>query len=91
MIVELGHFTLLLALLVAVLQTVMPLWGAHRNWPSWMAVGGPAALAQTILLTFSFCALTYAFVTSDFSVRLVALNSHTLKPMLYKEGTCRIG
>ncbi|MCG6882949.1 MAG: heme lyase CcmF/NrfE family subunit [Silicimonas sp.] len=84
MIVELGHFTLLLALLVAVLQMVMPLWGAHRNWSSWMAVGQPAALAQAILLTFSFCALTYAFVTSDFSVRLVALNSHTLKPMLYK-------
>ena len=84
MIVELGHFTLLLALLVAGLQMVIPLVGAQRGWASWMAIGGPAAMAQCILLTFSFCALTYAFVTSDFSVRLVALNSHTLKPMLYK-------
>ncbi len=84
MIVELGHFTLLLALLVAGLQMVLPLVGAQRNWVPWMAVGAPAAIAQAILLTFSFCALTYAFVTSDFSVRLVALNSHTLKPMLYK-------
>ncbi len=84
MIVELGHFTLLLALLVAGLQMVFPLVGAQRGWSSWMAIAGPAALAQTILLTFSFCALTYAFVTSDFSVRLVAMNSHTLKPMLYK-------
>jgi cytochrome c-type biogenesis protein CcmF len=84
MIIELGHFALLLALLVAVLQMVLPLVGAQRGWVSWMAIGAPAALAQTILLTFSFCALTYAFVTSDFSVRLVALNSHTLKPMLYK-------
>ncbi len=84
MIVELGHFALLLALLVAALQMVVPFWGAQRDWASWMAVGPPAAMVQAILLTFSFGALTYAFVTSDFSVRLVALNSHTLKPMLYK-------
>ena len=84
MIVELGHFTLLLALIVACLQTVLPLVGAHKGWRSWMSVGSPAALAQAMLLMFSFCALTYAFVTSDFSVRLVTLNSHTDKPMLYK-------
>ena len=84
MIVELGHFTLLLALVVACLQTVMPLWGAQRGWTGWMALAAPAALAQATLLAFSFGALTYAFVTSDFSVRLVTLNSHTLKPMLYK-------
>ncbi|MEP0564333.1 MAG: cytochrome c biogenesis protein CcsA, partial [Paracoccaceae bacterium] len=84
MLVELGHFTLLLALVIACLQTVLPLVGAHNGWRSWMAVGSPAALAQAVLLMFSFCALTYAFVTSDFSVRLVTLNSHTDKPMLYK-------
>ena len=84
MIVEIGHFTLILALLVASVQFVLPLVGAHRGWRGWMAVAGPAALAQAALLTFSFCALTYAFVTSDFSVRLVVANSHTLKPMLYK-------
>ncbi len=84
MIVELGHFALLLALVVAVLQTVMPLVGAQKRWSGWMAVGEPAALAQAALLMISFAALTYAFVTSDFSVRLVTSNSHTLKPMLYK-------
>ncbi len=84
MIVELGHFTLMLALLVAVVQMVLPLVGAHKGWLGWMAVAAPAALAQATLLAFSFGALTYAFVTSDFSVRLVAINSHTLKPMLYK-------
>ena len=84
MIVETGHFALILALLVAVVQFVLPLVGAHKGWRGWMAVAGPAALIQSALLTFSFCALTYAFVTSDFSVRLVAANSHTLKPMLYK-------
>ena len=84
MIVETGHFALILALLVAVVQFALPLVGAHKGWRGWMAIAGPAALTQAALLTFSFCALTYAFVTSDFSVRLVALNSHTLKPMLYK-------
>ncbi len=84
MIVELGHLTLILALLVAALQTVIPLLGAHRRRQSWMAMAEPAAMAQAVLLTFSFCALMYAFVTSDFSVRLVVQNSHTLKPMLYK-------
>ena len=84
MIVELGHLTLILALLVATVQAIMPLVGAAKGWRGWMAVAEPAALIQAVLLTFSFAALTYAFVVSDFSVRLVWLNSHTLKPMLYK-------
>jgi len=84
MFIELGHFTLILALLVAVVQTVIPLVGAHKGWRGWMAVAEPAATVQFFLLGFSFAALTYAFVTSDFSVRLVAANSHTAKPMLYK-------
>jgi len=58
--------------------------GAWKNQPGWMASAGPAATAQLILLAFSFAVLTQAFVTSDFSLRLVTLNSHTLKPMLYK-------
>ncbi len=84
MIIELGHFTLILALFVAVVQTVMPLVGAQKGWRGWMAVAEPAATVQFLLLGFSFAALTYAFVSSDFSVRLVAANSHTAKPMLYK-------
>ncbi|MFT7058576.1 MAG: cytochrome c-type biogenesis protein CcmF [Pseudorhodobacter sp.] len=84
MIAELGHFALILALCVAVLQTVMPMIGAHKRWSGWMAVAEPAAITQFLLISVSFAALTYAFVTSDFSVRLVVLNSHTLKPMLYK-------
>ena len=84
MIVELGHFALVLALAVAVVQTVAPLVGAQRRWASWMAVADPAAVTQFLLVCFAFAALTYAFVTSDFSVRLVVLNSHTDKPMIYK-------
>ncbi len=84
MIVELGHFALILAFVVACLQTVLPLIGAQRNDSMLMAVAGPAATAQFLLIAVSFGALTYAFVTDDFSLRLVVDNSHTLKPMLYK-------
>ncbi|MGS4946605.1 heme lyase CcmF/NrfE family subunit [Meridianimarinicoccus sp. RP-17] len=84
MIVELGHFALLLAACVALVQTVVPLVGAQRGWATWMAVAAPTATAQLLLTAFSFSALTYAFVVSDFSVKLVVDNSHSLKPMLYK-------
>ncbi len=84
MIVELGHFALILALAVAVIQTVLPLAGAHMRDARLMAVAGPAAMLQVLLVGFSFAVLTYAFVVSDFSLRLVVANSHTLKPMLYK-------
>ncbi|MCU9846642.1 heme lyase CcmF/NrfE family subunit [Defluviimonas sp. WL0024] len=84
MIVELGHFTLILALMLAAVQVVIPLVGAHKDWRGWMALAGPAATAQFLCIAISFAALTWAFVTSDFSLRLVVENSHTLKPMLYK-------
>ncbi|MDF1801641.1 heme lyase CcmF/NrfE family subunit [Thalassovita sp.] len=84
MITELGHFALILAFLVACVQAVVPLIGAHKRWPGWMSVAEPAANVQFLLTAFSFAALTYAFVTSDFSLRLVVLNSHSAKPMLYK-------
>jgi len=84
MIIEIGHFALILALGVAVVQMIVPLVGAHKGWGSWMAVAAPAATLQFLLVATAFAALTYAFVTSDFSVRLVTLNSHSLKPMLYK-------
>ena len=84
MIVELGHFALVLATLVAVVQSIVPMVGAARGWHGWMAVAVPAAGVQFLLTLFSFAALTYAFVVSDFSLQLVANNSHSLKPMLYK-------
>src|SRR6056297_662904 len=84
MITEIGHFALILAFLVSVVQAVVPLVGAQKRWPGWMAVAEPAATAQFLLTALSFAALTYAFVVSDFSLRLVTLNSHSDKPMLYK-------
>ncbi|MGB2893526.1 MAG: heme lyase CcmF/NrfE family subunit, partial [Albidovulum sp.] len=84
MFVEFGHFALSLALMIAAVQAVVPLIGAHKGWRGWMAVAAPAATAQFICIALSFAALTWAFVTSDFSLRIVVENSHTLKPMLYK-------
>jgi cytochrome c-type biogenesis protein CcmF len=84
MITELGHFALILAFLVAAFQTVVPMIGAYKRWPGWMAAAEPAATVQFLLILTSFAALTWAFVTSDFSLRLVVLNSHSAKPMLYK-------
>ena len=84
MIIELGHFALILALAVALAQTALPLWGARVGDARLMGVAEPAALAQLTLLTFSFLALMHAYVTSDFSVEAVWANSHTAKPLIYK-------
>ncbi|MBM3503639.1 MAG: heme lyase CcmF/NrfE family subunit [Alphaproteobacteria bacterium] len=84
MIPELGHFSVILALVVAIVQGTFPLVGTSRRVPSWTAVAQPAALAQAALLAFSFACLTYVYVTSDFSVLNVWQNSHTEKPLLYK-------
>jgi len=84
MIIELGHFALILALGVALLQTVVPFVGARNGWRNWMEVAAPAATAQFLLIGFAFAALTRAFLTSDFSVELVYANSHSAKPWLYK-------
>ena len=81
---ELGHFALMLALPVAVLQGVLPLAGAQRNFPSWMALARPAAQAQWLLLVLSFACLTWAFVANDFSVAYVAQNSNSKLPTIYR-------
>ena len=81
MIAEFGHITLILAFFVAIVQAIVPMIGASRGWAGWMAVAQPAASAQFLLVGFSFLALTYAFVASDFSLLIVVANSHTLKPM----------
>ena len=84
MTAELGHMALVLAFCVALLQAVIPLVGAQRNHARLMEFGDRAAVAQFLLLAFSFLALTSVFVSSDFSVKLAALHSHSGKPLLYK-------
>ena len=84
MITEFGHFALILALLVAGVQTVLPAYGAKTKDVRLMAVGEPAALAQLLLILIAFLALMHAYVTSDFSVANVEANSHSTKPLMYK-------
>ncbi len=84
MIVEIGHFALILALLVSLGQMVLPAVGAASRDDRLMAFARPAALASLALISIAFAALTYAYVGSDFSVANVWANSHSAKPMLYK-------
>jgi cytochrome c-type biogenesis protein CcmF len=84
MIAEAGHFALTLALAVAACQAALPLIGAQRGDSLLMALAEPAALAQALLVAFAFGALTYSFVVSDFSLQVVASNSNSAIPLLYK-------
>ncbi len=84
MIVELGHLALCLALVAAMVQSVVPLVATWRGSASGMRVADSAAQVQFLGAAAAFAALTYAFVVSDFSVLTVALNSHSAKPMIYK-------
>jgi cytochrome c-type biogenesis protein CcmF len=84
MIAEIGHYALVLALLLALLQSTLPLYGASRNRAPFMALGDNTAVAQLVLILIAFLALMHAYVTSDFSLLNVAENSHSTKPLLYK-------
>ena len=84
MIPELGHFALILALVISLMQATVPLVGAHRNRLALMAVARPAAQGQFLFLAISFACLTWAFVQNDFSVQYVAMHSNTATPMIYR-------
>ncbi|MBK7357087.1 heme lyase CcmF/NrfE family subunit [Propionivibrio sp.] len=84
MIPELGHFALIVALCVALVQGTLPLIGAHRRQPGWIALARPAARAQALLMAVAFGCLTSAFVSNDFSVIYVAQHSNTLLPIQYR-------
>jgi cytochrome c-type biogenesis protein CcmF len=84
MIVEIGHFALALALGVALVQSLVPLWGVARNDRALASVGSTAALACFGLVALSFAALVASYVRSDFSVENVVANSHSAQPLVYK-------
>ena len=84
MIAETGHYALILALAVAIVQTVLPLIGTRLGDRQLMSVAAPAAQAEFVLIAIAFIALMTAYVTSDFSVENVWRNSHSAKPLLYK-------
>jgi cytochrome c-type biogenesis protein CcmF len=84
MIPELGNFALILALLLALTQAILPLVGAHRNIQSWMAVAKPAARAQFLFVAIAFSCLAYSFLSNDFSVENVAEHSYSRLPLIYR-------
>jgi cytochrome c-type biogenesis protein CcmF len=84
MIPEIGHFALILALSLAVIQGVLPMIGAHRNNEAMMSVARPAAFGQFFFVAVSFACLIYAFVQDDFSVLYVANHSQLALPTGYK-------
>ena len=84
MIVEVGHYALVLALAVSLMQVVLPFWGARARDARLMALARPTALMQFAFVALSYAALTYAHVVSDFSLANVVENSHSTKPLIYK-------
>jgi len=84
MIPELGHFALILALCLAVVQATLPLIGSLNRTPSWVALARPLAYGQFVFLAIAFAALVHAFLTDDFSVLYVAQHGNTELPTTYK-------
>ncbi|MGX9393631.1 heme lyase CcmF/NrfE family subunit [Nitrobacteraceae bacterium UC4446_H13] len=84
MIAEAGHYALVLALALALIQSTVPMIGARLRDPVLMNVARSTALAQLLFVGLSFGALVLLHVLSDFSVANVYENSHSLKPLIYK-------
>jgi cytochrome c-type biogenesis protein CcmF len=84
MIPELGHFALIMALAMAIVQTIFPIAGAAIGNQTWMALARPVARLQFLFVTIAFSILAYSFLTNDFSVAYVANNSNSLLPAIYR-------
>jgi cytochrome c-type biogenesis protein CcmF len=84
MIPEIGHFSLILALLVALVVGTLSVVGGQTGRGDWMALARPGAQVLWLLTAFSFCCLTYAFFTNDFSVSYVAQHSNSRLPGMYR-------
>ncbi len=84
MIPELGQFALIIALVMALVQSILPTVGAAKGVNSWMALAKPVAQLQLFFVTVAFACLVYAFVVNDFSVVYVANNSNTALPLVYR-------
>ncbi len=84
MIPEIGHFSLIVALLLAIALTVFPIVGAHRGIPAWMAMARPAAQGLFVFVTLAMVCLAYSFAVNDFSVLYIASNSNSMLPLHYR-------
>jgi len=81
---EIGHFALILALCLALVQSILPLLGAARGNATFMGIARPAAQGQFVFVAIAFACLAYCFLTDDFSVKNVAINSNSQLPTAYK-------
>jgi cytochrome c-type biogenesis protein CcmF len=84
MIGELGHFALILAFILSLFQGVLPLWGAWRGDTRMMNLAPSLAVGILVFLLLSFVFLSLAFLNDDFSLQVVANNSNSLLPPIYK-------
>jgi cytochrome c-type biogenesis protein CcmF len=84
MTVELGHVALIMALCLAIIQTVVPMIGSFSGHTNWMRLGHSMAVGQFVFVALSFACLAAAFIQDDFSVAYVANNSNTLLPLHFK-------
>jgi cytochrome c-type biogenesis protein CcmF len=84
MIPEIGHIALITAFVIALIQCVFPLWGAHTQRSQWMSLARPAAYAQCFMILIAFACLIISFMNSDFSVLNVAENSNASLPLIYR-------
>ena len=84
MIPELGHLALILAFLLAIVQGTLPIAGAARRIPAWMALARPVAQGQFLFIAIAWGCLAYSFLSSDFSVLNVATNSNSQLPIQYR-------
>ncbi len=84
MIPELGQFVLIVALCLALIQSIIPLAGAQCGNTQWMSTARPVAIGHFVFILLAFCILTYSFIQNDFSVLYVAKNSNTGLPLAYR-------
>ena len=91
MIPEIGHFSLILSLMVALSTGVLSVWGGHLGRSDWMAMARPGVQVLWVLTALSFGCLTYAFFTNDFSVTYVAQHSNSKLPAMYRIAGVRGG
>ena len=84
MIAELGHLALIIALVMALVQSILPLLGAHRGHSGWISLARPAARGQFLFVLLAYGCLTQAFVANDFSVLLAAKHSNSTLPLVYR-------
>jgi cytochrome c-type biogenesis protein CcmF len=84
MIPEIGHFALIIALLLSISLGIFPVLGAARNNVVWMSVARPLAYGLTAFVGIAFAALAYAFLSNDFSVLYVSTHSNSQLPAQYR-------